>query len=92
MIVCFELTMPNRGSWNGRWSQEKDRHIITKTDRQISKKKCQELDGQSFYYRWSDRILWIRLDGRQYHPQRKDRLSTILIGKRRKSCVNLVTE
>lgn len=22
MILCFELTMPNRGSWNGRWSEE----------------------------------------------------------------------
>lgn len=54
MIVCFELTMPNRGSWNNRWSQEKSRHIITKTDRQIGKKKCEELDGKSFYYNWSD--------------------------------------
>jgi hypothetical protein len=21
-IICFELTMPHRGSWNGRWSGE----------------------------------------------------------------------
>lgn len=54
MILCFELSMPNRGSWNGRWSGEKDVHIITKTDRQIGKKRCEELNGKSFYYRWDD--------------------------------------
>lgn len=54
MIISFELTMPGRGSWNGRWSGEKNRHIITKTDRQIGKKKCEELDGRSFCYRWDD--------------------------------------
>lgn len=54
MILCFELTMPNRGSWNGRWSGEKDVHIITKSDRQIGKKLIEELDGQSFYYGWDD--------------------------------------
>lgn len=54
MILCFELTMPNRGSWNGRWSGERDVHIITKTDRQIGKKRIEELDGRSFYYSWDD--------------------------------------
>lgn len=54
MILLFELTMPNVGSWNGRWSGEKDVHIITKTDRQIGKKRILELDGQSFYYNFGD--------------------------------------
>ena len=54
MILCFELSMPNCGSWNGRWSQEKDIHVITKTDRDIGKKRIQELDGKSFFYRWDD--------------------------------------
>ena len=54
MILCFELSMPNRGSWNGRWSGENDVHIITKTDRQIGKKRIKELDGKSFFYRWED--------------------------------------
>ena len=56
MILCFELTMPNCGSWNGKWSGEKDLHIITKTDRDIglNKKRIQELDGKRFYYRWDD--------------------------------------
>ena len=54
MILCFELSMPNRGSWNGRWTGENDVHIITKTDRSIGKKRIQELDGKSFFYRWED--------------------------------------
>ena len=54
MILCFELSMPNRGSWNGKWSEENDVHVITKTDRQIGKKRIQELDGKSFFYRWED--------------------------------------
>lgn len=54
MILCFELTMPNSGSWNGRWSGENDTHIIIKTDRQIGKKRIDELDGRHFYYRWDD--------------------------------------
>lgn len=54
MILCFELSMPNRGSWNGRWSGENDVHIITKTDRDIGNKRILELDGKSFYYRWED--------------------------------------
>ena len=55
MIICFELTMPNVGSWNGHWSGENDGHYIFKT----SKKKCdlelfQKLDGGSWYYGWDD--------------------------------------
>jgi hypothetical protein len=46
--------MPNRGSWNGRWSEENDTHVIIKTDRQIGKKRIEELDGRHFYYRWDD--------------------------------------
>ena len=54
MILCFELTMPNAASWNGKWSGENDVHIITETDRDIGKKRIEELDGRNFYYRWDD--------------------------------------
>lgn len=54
MILCFELTMPNCGSWNGRWSQENDTHVLLKTDRDIGKKRCEELNGKSFFFRWDD--------------------------------------
>lgn len=75
MILCFELTMPNRGSWNGRWSGEEDVHIITKTDRQIGKKRVEELDGKDFYYRWDDgwtaRIACRRIDAAESRRLRK---------------------
>ncbi|MBR2999575.1 MAG: hypothetical protein IKF39_01140 [Oscillospiraceae bacterium] len=48
MILCFELSMPNRGSWNGKWSQENDLHIITKTDRQIGKNALKNLTENLF--------------------------------------------
>lgn len=51
MKLCFELTMPGRGSWNGRWSGEKDRHIIIRT---VDDKKGENLNGRSFCYRWPD--------------------------------------
>lgn len=49
-MVAFELTMPNCGSWNGRWSGERDVHVIFKQNRQVPK----DLIGKDFYYRWDD--------------------------------------
>lgn len=56
MIICFELSMPNRASWNGKWSGGKDIHVITKTDRDsgVSRKRIEELAGKSFYYNFGD--------------------------------------
>lgn len=47
--------MPNRGSWNGHWSGENDRHIIIKNERYFSdKKKMYELVDKDYWYRWND--------------------------------------
>ena len=53
-MLCFELSMSNRGRWNGRWSQENNVHAIIKTERGIGKNRIAELDGKDFYYRWDD--------------------------------------
>lgn len=55
-MLVFELTMPNRGSWNGHWSGEKERHIIVKNERYIEEKGNipKILDIGDFYYRWDD--------------------------------------
>ena len=48
-MIIFELTFPNRGSWNGKWSGEKDRHIIVKRDSQVPKDiiiMILEMDGE----------------------------------------------
>lgn len=49
--VCFELTMPNRGSWNGRWSGEKEGHYHFE---RLSDGVAQKLDGRDWYYGWGD--------------------------------------
>ena len=55
MILCFELSMPNCGSWNGKWSGERDIHAILKTTRSKTEmQKFRELDGKDWYYRWDD--------------------------------------
>lgn len=50
-MIAFVLTMPNRGSWNGRWSGENNMHVIVKLERNVPNK---EIIGKSFYYRWND--------------------------------------
>ena len=55
MILCFELTMPNRGSWNGRWSGEDDKHYIIRAYRTKAEiEKYSYLDGKDFWHRWDD--------------------------------------
>ena len=32
-MIVFKRSMPNNNSWNGRWSEDGDVHIITKPDK-----------------------------------------------------------
>ena len=55
MILCFELTMPNRGSWNGKWSGESDRHCIFRVCRtKAQQEQAKVLNGKDFYHAWDD--------------------------------------
>ena len=49
-MIVFRLTMPNRGSWNGKWSQENRLFVRCRTEAAVPK----ELWDRSFYYRWPD--------------------------------------
>lgn len=54
-LIAFELSMPNAGSWNGKWTGEGNcyarvRKFTKKDDDKINK----ILDEKSFYYSWSD--------------------------------------
>ena len=71
MILSFELSMPNRGSWDGRWSGEEKMFAVVKNLGRT--KKAEErgrrlVDAGSFYYSWSDG--WgARISVREVSPQ-----------------------
>lgn len=52
-IYAFKLTMPNVGSWNGRWSGEKDVYIKFRklTNKQIEESKIEE---RGYCYNFGD--------------------------------------
>lgn len=53
--VVFELTMPNRGSWNGKWTGDGKGHYIFKDFAPGEfKKKYKETVIGSWSYRWDD--------------------------------------
>lgn len=49
-MIAFELSMPNKGSWNGKWSQEGECFVRTMDQRKVPK----EYWGKDFYYHWDD--------------------------------------
>ena len=49
-MIAFELTMPNKGSWNGKWSQEGQLFVRCRDRRSVPK----EYWNDSFFYRWED--------------------------------------
>lgn len=50
-MICFELTMPNVGSWNGKWTGQESKYYLIK---KVSKIKEAELHKKSFYYNFGD--------------------------------------
>jgi hypothetical protein len=57
MKIAFILTMPNRGSWNGRWSGEKNLYCVVRnfSDGKKAREKTDKiLASKSYYYSWSD--------------------------------------
>lgn len=53
-MITFELSMPNRGSWNNRWSGEKNRYIVCKREWGFSKESLNKIINQDYYYSWKD--------------------------------------
>lgn len=54
--ATFTLTMPGCGSWNGKWSAEKDLHVIVK---KFTKALCEKYDTEAkldndYSYHWYD--------------------------------------
>ena len=49
-MIVFELSMPNKGSWNGKWSGEDQCYIRVKTEKEVPK----HIWNKDFYYTWDD--------------------------------------
>ena len=49
-MIVFELTMPNVGSWNGKWTGSKNKYIRIMKERDVPK----EYWNKDFYHRWED--------------------------------------
>ena len=56
MKLAFILTMPNVGSWDGKWSSEGKLYAIVRElgRGKEAEEKAKELDGKNYYYSWSD--------------------------------------
>jgi hypothetical protein len=55
MIVSFELTMPNVGSWNGQWTGANKKYYIVKSLTKEQKSKIEFKDNKSsFHYNFGD--------------------------------------
>lgn len=50
-IFAFTLNMPNVGSWNGRWSGERDLYLKF---RSLKNKDAESLKEGSYYYNFGD--------------------------------------
>lgn len=64
-MIGFVLSMPNVGSWNGKWTEDSNLYYRS---RKVPKTKEAELDGQSFYYNfgdgWAANVSCFRLDAK----------------------------
>ena len=49
-MIIFTLSMPNRGSWNGRWSGEDRVYARIFRNNDVPK----DIIGKDFYYNWDD--------------------------------------
>ena len=72
-MIVFELTFPNRGSWNDKWSGENDRHIIVKKDSQVPKDRIGKTYSYDFGDGWVASVSIIKLNGndKEYRQLKK---------------------
>ncbi len=80
MILCFELTMPNVGSWNRKWTGENRKYFkFRNLSKEESEKLMQGKDSKSWYYSWNDG--WgANVSARQVYANEKKKLERISAG------------
>jgi hypothetical protein len=52
--LAFILTMPNSGSWNGKWTGQGSIYARVKTFSNKGYEEVKDLEGKNFYYSWND--------------------------------------
>ncbi len=72
-LILFTLTMPNKGSWDGKWSGEGKFYGIIKN---ICKEDMLRiLETKSYHYRWDDgwsvSIYAEKIDGKERNKYEK---------------------
>ena len=73
MLVEFKLDMPNRGSWNGKWSGEGNYYAIIKNLKKDVAMKILEKESYSYFWDdgWSASIEVRHVDGKEAAKLRK---------------------
>lgn len=70
-MIMFELTFPCRGSWNGKWSGEKDRHCVFMRENRVPR----NFVGQTYLYDfgdgWTAKIEVTKIDYGSYRKMKK---------------------
>lgn len=55
MLISFEITMPNVGSWNGQWSSANKAHFkFLNLPKKEVERLLQGTDQRNFYYNFGD--------------------------------------
>ena len=49
-MIVFKLTMPNRNTWNGKWTGDEMIFARVRKDRDVPK----DIIGKSFFHHWDD--------------------------------------
>ena len=77
MLLKFELSMPNKGSWNGKWTGESDLYakVIKFAGKEKIKLANELIKLDSFYYNfgdgWSARVSVEKIDSKEATKVRK---------------------
>ena len=73
-MLCFELTMPNIGSWNGKWSGEHQKHYHVMRAGKVKETALQDKDFRyDFGDGWAANIHTEKIDAKE--ATKRERLS-----------------
>jgi hypothetical protein len=79
MIMCFELSMPNIGSWNGKWSGSNNVYAVIRFTDNKNVYLPKRGESKSWDYNWDDG--WsARVTARAIYAKEKEKIKNISKG------------